>query len=87
MKIALTLAAAFGILAAPAVAESVEQRIMSDLWAKGFTQIEIEHDDGMIEVEANKGPREYEMTYNRAGRLVEYDRDFDDDDHHLAAGL
>lgn len=81
MKKTLLLAFALGLMGATSVlAQSPEQRIRSDLRAQGFSRIEIDRDDGKIEVEAKKGRHEYEMTYSRAGRLLERERELRDDD-------
>lgn len=80
MKKTMILAAAFGVLSTPVLAKSAEQMIQSDLLALGYSQIEIDHDDGEIEVEANRGHYEYEMTYSRAGLLMDFERDDRDDD-------
>ncbi|MBU3028990.1 PepSY domain-containing protein [Paracoccus marinaquae] len=91
MKIKLPLIAALVMAAAPALAQSPEAQIRSQLRAQGFHSINIDRDDGRIEVSARRGGQRVELDYSaRTGRLLDRDSwqvargDWwgdDDDDH------
>ena len=57
--------------AAQAQSKSAERQIRDQLRAQGFSQIEIERDDGKIEVEARRAGQKIELKYDaRTGRLI-----------------
>ncbi|MDO5646606.1 PepSY domain-containing protein [Paracoccus sp. (in: a-proteobacteria)] len=68
------IAAVFAVMAGGAIAQSAESHIRQQLRAQGFSQIEIERDDGKIEVEARRGNQKIELKYDaRTGRLISQD--------------
>ena len=65
------MAAALTLVAGVASAQSVDRQIHNQLSRQGFTNIEIERDDGRIEVEARRGNQKVELVYDaRTGRLI-----------------
>lgn len=72
------MAAALTLVAGVASAQSVDRQIHNQLSRQGFTNIEIERDNGRIEVEARRGGQKVELVYDaRTGRLIrqEIERD------------
>lgn len=64
-------AALFALVAGGAVAQSIESQVRQQLRAQGFHAIEVERDDGQIEVDARRGGLRIELKYDaRTGRLI-----------------
>lgn len=77
----IALAGILAAIAGTASAQSLERQIYNQLRAQGYTNIEIERDDGKIEVEARRRGVEIERVYSaRTGRLLKQEIDRDDDD-------
>lgn len=67
----IAIAALSVMIAGGAHAASAESQIRSQLRAQGFSNIQIERDDGRIEVEARRGNQKVELRYDaRTGQLV-----------------
>ncbi|MDO5604605.1 MAG: PepSY domain-containing protein, partial [Paracoccus sp. (in: a-proteobacteria)] len=67
----IAIAAVFALAAGGAMAQSAERQIRDQLRAQGFTNIQIERDDGKIEVEARRGNQKIELKYDaRTGRVI-----------------
>ncbi|MDO5631157.1 MAG: PepSY domain-containing protein [Paracoccus sp. (in: a-proteobacteria)] len=72
MKLFLGIATVMSLMAGGALAQSAESQIRSQLRSQGFSNIEIERDDGRIKVEAKRGAQKIDLSYDaRTGRLVE----------------
>lgn len=69
--ILMAAAIALGAGAGAAQADTLTDRIRSDLESQGYKDIEIDRDDGRIEVEAMRGNQEVELVYDGdTGELV-----------------
>lgn len=65
------IAAALSLAAGGAQAQSVESQVRQQLQAQGFHTIQVERDDGRLEVEARRGTLKIELKYDpRTGRLL-----------------
>lgn len=72
--ILMAAAIALGASAGGAQADTLTDRIRSDLESQGYKDIEIDRDDGRIEVEAVRGNQEVELVYDGdSGELVSRD--------------
>lgn len=69
--ILMAAAIALGAGAGAAQADTLTDRIRSDLESQGYKDIEIDRDDGRIEVESMRGNQEVELVYDGdTGELV-----------------
>lgn len=65
------IAAVLLSFAGTAAAQSIDRQIRDQLRSQGFSRIQIERDDGRIEVDARRGSQKVELAYDaRTGRLL-----------------
>ncbi|AUH33656.1 PepSY domain-containing protein [Paracoccus tegillarcae] len=70
----IAIAAALLTFAGAASAQSIDRQIRDQLRGQGFTNVQIERDDGKIAVDARRGNQKIELEYDtRTGRLLKQD--------------